>query len=107
MPGRRYEGVSLRRLVSWTGLVLQEADTRWGPPEASRGALRGGRGARDVRLEYGPERARAARVRLGALETGYSREAPPAAVPWPASGWSTLHRGGVCRESIAERWQIR
>jgi hypothetical protein len=87
--------------------VLQEADKRWGPPEASGGALRGGRGARDVRLEYGPEPAHAARVQLGVLETGYSCEAPPVAVQRPASGWSTLHRGGVCRESIAERWQIR
>jgi len=49
-----------------------------------------------VRLEHGPERARAARVGLGALETGCSYEAPPApgdgreaplaAVPWPARG---------------------
>ena len=63
MPGRRYEGVSLRRLAAWRGLGLQEADTRWGP--------------------------------LGALETGYSREAPPVAVPWPARGWSTRRRGGA------------
>jgi hypothetical protein len=78
MQVRRHEGASLRRLASWTGLVLQEADKLWGPPQACHGALPGGGWARDVRLEHGPERARAARVWLGALETGCSREAPPA-----------------------------
>ena len=53
----------------------------------------------------------------GALEIGCSREAPPApgdcreeqaaAAQWPASGGSTPCRGGMRRESIAERWQIR
>jgi hypothetical protein len=93
LPGRRDADARLRRRASWTDLVLQEADSRWGPPEAYPGVLPGGRGARDARLEYGPERVHAARVQLGALETGCSHEAPPApgtcrdeqtaAVPWP------------------------
>src|SRR5438874_405328 len=96
MQGRRHEGARLRRLVSWTGLVLQEADTRWGPPQACHGALPGGGWAHDVRLEPGPERVRAARVWLEALETGGSREAQR-----PVSRWPTPRRSGVCRESIA------
>jgi hypothetical protein len=78
MQGCRDTGARLGQRASWKGRVLQEDNKLWSPQQACHGVLSGEGWPRDMWLAYEPERACAARIQLEALETGCSREAPPA-----------------------------